>query len=42
MLKVLPGAARKKRMTLVRGVMVVHLNHPAVKSKNISFNGVLR
>ncbi len=41
-LRVLPGAARKKRMTLVRGVMVVHLNHPAVKSKNISFNGILR
>ncbi|MHC4851370.1 MAG: hypothetical protein ACYTGW_11315 [Planctomycetota bacterium] len=41
-LKVLPGAAPKRRMVLVRGVMVVHLNHPAMKTKNFSFNGILR
>ncbi len=34
-----PGA---KRLLLMRGVMIVHLNHPAVKTQRFSFNGILR
>jgi len=41
-IKVLAGAEPGKRAVIVRGKILVHLNHPAVKIKNFSFNGILR
>jgi len=38
-LRILPGIPRG---TVVRGDVVIHLNHPAMKTRTILFNGFVR